>query len=53
MLDAINPSSFLANSWSFPAMRVWVEVIDSSYWEGGWHAVEMSEPAQAALSEEG
>ena len=51
MLDAINPSSFLAaTSWSFPAMRVWVEVIDSSYWEGGCHAVEMSEPAQAALS---
>ena len=30
---------------SFPAMDVWVEVIDSSYMEGGWHAVAMSEPA--------
>ena len=27
-----------------------VKVKASSYMEGGWHAVEMSEPAQAALS---
>ena len=26
-------------------MDVWVEVIDSSYREGGQHAVEISEPA--------
>ena len=34
-------------------MDVKVEVKDSSYREGGWHAVEMSEPAQAALSSDG
>ena len=45
MLDGISPSSFGTTSWSFPAMNVCVEVIDSSHWEGGWHAVEMSEPA--------
>ena len=33
-----------------PAMDVWVEVIESSSREGGWHAVEMSKPAKAALS---
>ena len=27
-----------------------VEVKDSSNREGGWHAVEMTEPAQAALT---
>ena len=46
----IRPSGFGAASWSLPAMDVRVEVKDSSYREGGWHAVEMSEPAQAALS---
>ena len=30
-------------------MDVRVEVKDSSYREGGWHAVEMSESSQAAL----
>ena len=44
------PSGFGAVSWSLPTMDVKVEVKDSSYREGGWHAVEMSEPAQAALS---
>ena len=38
VLDGISPSSFGAASWSFPAMNVWVEVKDSSYREGGWHA---------------
>ena len=43
------PSGLGADSWSFPIMDVWIEVKDSSYMQGGWHAVEMSEPAQAAL----
>ena len=30
---------------SLPAMDVWVEAIDSSSREGGWHAVEMFKPA--------
>ena len=30
VLDGISPSSFGATSWSFPAMNVWVEVIDPS-----------------------
>ena len=34
---------------SLPTMDVRVEVKDSSYREGGSHAVEMFEPAQAAL----
>ena len=34
VLDGISPSSFLATSWSFPAMNVWVEVIYPSYREG-------------------
>ena len=46
----ISPSGFGAASWSLPTMDVRVEVRDSSYREEGWHAVEMSEPAQAALS---
>ena len=45
VLDCISPSSFGAAFRSLPAMDVWVEVIDSSYREGGWHAVEMSKPA--------
>ena len=35
MLDGISPSSFWGTSWSFPAMNVWVEVIDPSYREDG------------------
>ena len=31
-------------------MDVRVEAKDSSYREGGWHAVKMSEPAQADAS---
>ena len=50
VLDGISPSSFGATSWSFPTMDVWLGVIDSSYWERGWHAKEMSEPAKAVLS---
>ena len=34
-------------------MDVRVEVKEYSYSEGGWHAVEISEPAQPALSKEG
>ena len=30
VFDGIDPSRFGANSWSFPAMNVWVEVIDPS-----------------------
>ena len=45
VLDGISPSRFGANSWSFPTMNDWVDVVDLSYREGGWHAVEMSEPA--------
>ena len=45
VLDSISPSSFGAASRSLPAMDVWVEVIDSSSREGGWHAVDMSKPA--------
>ena len=45
VLDGISLSRFGATSWSFPAMNVWFEVINSSYREGGWHAEEMSEPA--------
>ena len=44
LLDGISPSSFVATSWSFPAMNVWVEGIDHSYQEGGWHAW-VTEPA--------
>ena len=43
-------TGFVAASWSLPTTDVRVEVKDSSYREGGWHAVEMTEPAQAALS---
>ena len=50
VFDRNSPSGFGAASWSLPTMDVRVEVKDSSYREGGWHAVEMSEPAQAALS---
>ena len=46
----ISPSGLGAASWSLPTMDIRVEVKDSSYSEGGWHAVKMSEPAQAALS---
>ena len=35
VLDGISPSSFWGTSWSFPAMNVWVEVIDPSYREDG------------------
>ena len=49
----ISPSGFGAASWSLPTMDVRVEVKYSSYRDGGWHAVEMSEPAQAVLSLEG
>ena len=45
VLDGISPSSFGAASRSLPAMDVWVEVIDPSHREGGWHALEMSESA--------
>ena len=47
VLDWISPyrPSFGEASRSLPAMDVWVEVIDSSNREGGWHAVEMSKPA--------
>ena len=45
VLDGISPSSFEASPWSFPAMDIWFEVINSSYREGGWHAGEVSEPA--------
>ena len=45
VLDGISLSSFGSNSWSFPVMNVWVEIIDPSHRERGWHAVEMSEPA--------
>ena len=31
VLDGIIPSSFGATSWSFPAMNVWIEVIDPSH----------------------
>ena len=44
-LDGISPSSFGATSWYFPTMNYWVEVIGPSYRVGGWHAMEMSEPA--------
>ena len=50
VFDRISPSGFGAASWSLPTMDVRVEVKDTSYREGGWHSVEMSEPAQAALS---
>ena len=50
VFDRISPFGFGAASWSLPTMDVRVEVKDSSHREGGWHAVEMSEPAQAALS---
>ena len=53
VFDWISQSGFGAAYWSFPTMDVWIEVKESSYMEGGWHAVEMSEPAQAALSWEG
>ena len=45
MLGGISPSSFEVTSMSLAARNVWVEVIDSSYRKGGWHAEEMSEPA--------
>ena len=45
VLYGISPSRFGATSWSFPAMNYWVEVVDSSYRKGGWHAMEMSKPA--------
>ena len=45
VLDEGIPSSFGAASWSFPAMNVWDDVIDTSHQEGGWHAEEVSEPA--------
>ena len=48
----ISPSGFGAASWALPTMDVSVEVKDSSYREGGWHPLEMSEPPQAALSKE-
>ena len=41
----IPTSSFGATSWSFPAMKVWFEVINSLYREKGRRAEEMSEPA--------
>ena len=45
VLDGVSPSRFGATSWSFPAMNVWIEVIDPLYREGEWHhAMEMSEP---------
>ena len=50
MFDRIRPSGFGAATWSLPIMDVRVEVKYSLYRVGGWHAVEMSEPAQAALS---
>ena len=50
VFDRISPSGFGAAYWPLPTMDVMVEVKDSSYREGGWNAVEMSEPAQAALS---
>ena len=49
----ISPSGLGVASWSFPTMDVWIEVKDSSYREGGWHAVAVSEPAQATLSKQG
>ena len=42
LLDGISPSSFGVTPWTFPAMNVWVEVKDSSYMEGGFHAEVMS-----------
>ena len=50
VFDRVRPSGFGAASWSLPTMDGRVEVKDSSNREGGWHAVEMTEPAQAALS---
>ena len=44
MLDGINPARFGAIYLSFPAMNYWVEVVGPTCMEGGWHAMEMSEP---------
>ena len=49
LLDGISPSRFGATSWSFPATNYWVEVVDPSYRDGGWHAMELVQSSEGGV----